>query len=245
MQIIPQSVKMHWHTPDPVGTVAARARRCYKSEANKPADEMVRQLVRNGHTAMLEHAVFSFEVITDIGISREQMRHRMASYDEMSTRYVDFTKKIGIRFIKPSFKTSEAYDTWQEAMAMSEAAYNRLIDLGEKPQWARSVLPLSTVTEYDITINARSLRNFFMLRTALTAHPQMQEMAFEMFRLAMEVAAPMFEDIIPGKTPPVLNAQDMIRITDALQALEESGSVDGEMRKELQTIKQSLRIKGA
>ena len=50
-----------------------------------------------------------------------------------------------------------------------------IIELGASPQMARSVLPNSTKTEIIMTANYREWRNFFRLRTAESAHPQMRE----------------------------------------------------------------------
>lgn len=195
MELLQQSVRMLWFTPDPMAAIASAARLCYKSGPTRSDDEMVRMLIKHGHEAMLEHAVFSFEVVTDIGISREQMRHRIASYAEMSTRYVDFCKKVGIRFIEPSFKSEAAREVWLSAMRQAEKHYAQLISLGEKPQMARSVLPLSAVTEYRMTVNGRSLRNFIKLRTAMGAHPQMRELANAVLRLVRETCPALVEDL--------------------------------------------------
>ena len=62
-------------------------------------------------------------------------------------------------------------------MGEIENQYMNLIQLGVKPQEARSILPNSLKTEIIITMNLREWRHFFRLRTSSAAHPQMQEVA--------------------------------------------------------------------
>ena len=58
-------------------------------------------------------------------------------------------------------------------MGIAEKSYLQMLKDGATPQEARSVLPNSTKTEITITANYREWRNFFKLRTAKVAHPQM------------------------------------------------------------------------
>ena len=58
-----------------------------------------------------------------------------------------------------------------------EKEYNNLISMGAKPEEARSILPNSLKTEIVVTMNLRSWRHFFELRTSERAHPQIREIA--------------------------------------------------------------------
>ena len=69
------------------------------------------------------------------------------------------------------------YKVWLEMMNEIEKKYNMLVDMGAKPQEARSILPNSLKTEIIMTMNLREWRHFFKLRTSLRAHPQMREIA--------------------------------------------------------------------
>ena len=87
------------------------ARTCYKSEdliTSDSAKKLITTLIKNDHTAMLEHHNLSVKVTCDRGVSHEIVRHRLASYAQESTRYVNYSKdKFGkeITVIKPSFFT--------------------------------------------------------------------------------------------------------------------------------------------
>lgn len=168
------------------------ARTCYRSEAHikdGSAEKLVSVLVKNKHEAMLEHVSIAVKVICDRGVTHEIVRHRIASYAQESTRYVNYSKDTfgnEIVVIDPStaFKwdmtnpdDETKYLLWHRIMEESEKFYMKMIELGCSPQEARSVLPNSTKTEIVMTLNLRSWRNFLNLRTAKDAHPQIREIA--------------------------------------------------------------------
>ena len=175
-------------------------RTCYKSE-DKTTDEscktFVANLIKRGHEAMLEHYNITFKVICDRGVTHEIVRHRIASYAQESTRYVNYNKK-GMTVIKPCFwnEGTAEYCSWLNQMQFCEQSYNQLISFGAKPEEARSVLPNSLKTEIVVTMNLRELRHFLKLRTAIYAHPQMQQVA-RMLLVKLKLLIPIvFDDIL-------------------------------------------------
>jgi thymidylate synthase (FAD) len=186
--------------------IEAAGRTAYKSEAQiseDSASDFVKMLVDRKHFSVLEHVSVSARVICDRGVSHEIVRHRIASYTQESTRYCNYTQeRFGqeIVFVLPSFLHTKAdgdelYDTWKAAMLEAERAYLRMIELGAKPEEARSVLPNSLKTEMVMTMNLREWRHFFSLRTASTAHPDMQIVAKNLlaeFRSAIPIV---FDDL--------------------------------------------------
>ncbi len=174
--------------------VELAGRTCYKSEENiteESADKLILSLLKRGHESVLEHASVTVRVICDRGVTHEIVRHRIASYSQESTRYCNYSKdKFGgeITFIEPCFLEvgTKGYELWEKSCKESEKTYFEMIDYGMTPQEARSVLPNSLKTEIVMTLNMRSWRNFFKLRCAKDAHPQMREVAnmiFECFKL--------------------------------------------------------------
>lgn len=171
------------------------ARKCYQSEPKGPDLHLVRNIIKRGHTSVLEHVSITFDIITDLGISHEIVRHRIASYSQESTRYVKYDGDM--EFIKPIEldENSLAYAMWKKACADSEAYYKDMIASGVGAQVARSVLNKSLKTEIRVTMNLRSLRNFFSLRCDKAAHPHMKEIAIP-FLLALRDRIPVvFDDI--------------------------------------------------
>lgn len=179
---------------------------CYKSEDKitedgESARKFVKMLIDRGHEAVIERSSLSVKFIVDRGVSHELVRHRIASFAQESTRYCNYGKdKFGneITVIKPFFfkEDSESYQAWMFAMRDAENAYFRLLQYGAAPQEARSVLPNSTKTEITITANYREWRNFFKLRTAKAAHPQMREVTIPLLAELKKKLPIIFDDII-------------------------------------------------
>lgn len=198
------------------------ARVCYKSENcissnGESAKKMIGMLISRDHTAMIEHSSLSVKFIVDRGVSHELVRHRIASFAQESTRYCNYSKDKfdnGITFIVPSwfeyvpsyynsllnkeitsehFKDSEL--DWLQQMQSAEDCYLRLLDMGWTPQEARSVLPNSTKTEIIVTANYREWRNFFKLRTAKAAHPQMREITIPLLKELQKKIPIILDDI--------------------------------------------------
>ena len=68
-------------------------RTCYKSEdriTEDSAKKFVGGLLKSGHLSVLEHHNVSVRIITDRGVTHEIVRHRIASYSQESTRYVNY-----------------------------------------------------------------------------------------------------------------------------------------------------------
>lgn len=193
------------------------ARVCYKSEDRitedgESAKKMVKTLIKNGHTAMIEHSQLSVLFTVDRGVSHEAVRHRIASFAQESTRYVNYSKdKFGNEISVIDIRGGIALDTkmqelsseviteiiteWFHAIADAEQHYMKMIELGATPQIARSVLPHSTKTEIVITANYREWRNIFNLRTDIAAHPQMREIMIPLLKELKEKLPIIFDDI--------------------------------------------------
>lgn len=190
---------------------------CYKSEDKisedgETAKKFVKMLIDRGHEAMIEHSSLSVKFTVDRGVSHELVRHRIASFAQESTRYVNYSlDKFGNEInvidiaggIKLDAKMNGTPDSiidvilheWIEAMEDAEKHYMRMIELGATPQIARSVLPNSTKTEITITANYREWRNFFKLRTAPIAHPQMREVTIPLLKELQNRLPIIFDDI--------------------------------------------------
>ena len=190
---------------------------CYKSEDRitengESAKKFVAMLIKNGHTAMIEHSFLSVKFTVDRGISHELVRHRIASFAQESTRYCNYSNdKFGnsCSFIDitngiqldPKMKSLDAntialiFNEWMQAMEDAERHYFKMIELGASPQIARSVLPNSTKTEITISANYREWRNFFLLRIPVNAHPQMREVTIPLLKELKEKLPVIFDDI--------------------------------------------------
>ncbi len=183
MKIVEPSVMLEWITPNALMQIERAARTCYQSECTnslRGQEEFIRSLIRLGHLSVLEHGVASLRIVCDRGISHEIVRHRLASYSQASTRYCNYSKnRFGeeIRVIVPCTMKYENKALWQSVVEQSEKVYLQLLQQGESPQVARSVLPTCLATELVMTANFREWRHFLELRCAPQAHPDMREIA--------------------------------------------------------------------
>ena len=188
---------------DLLSTVEIAGRTCYKSEdkiTDGSAEKFVRNILKRGHEAVIEHASLTVRFTCDRGVSHEIVRHRLAAYCQESTRYCNYSKDgFGgeITVIKPmSFDCSDSpYRIWKRSCENAETAYFDLLNEGCTPQEARSVLPNSLKTEVVMTADMREWRHFIRLRCAPAAHPDMRVVAGLLYDLLKSTYPVFFEDI--------------------------------------------------
>ena len=184
----------------------------YDGLTDEKAASFVEMLASFGHESPIEHVSFTFGIE---GVSRALLaqitRHRIASFSVQSQRYVN---KDGYSYITPPeiAKDEEAMRVYEEAMRADLAAYNELTrilkekhtkmflneGMSEKEaakkaekkaiEDARFVLPNACDTQMIVTMNARSLYNFFKHRCCNRAQWEIKALADEMLPLVCEVA---------------------------------------------------------
>lgn len=164
-------------------------------------DKFLRSVVlQHGDMSVIEHEKVSCEFLVDRGITHEQVRHRIASITQESTRFINYKKKGGeAKFVQPEFSHPDSVDDFIQGCVESEARYMRMLDRGETPQIARSVLLTALASKIAITMNLRGWRHFFIMRTSKEAHPQMREVTIPLLKDFQERIPILYEDIIPGQ----------------------------------------------
>lgn len=211
-------VKLIEHTPNPEKVIAAAAKLCYSNAGideildgldYEKTQKFLNMLMSYGHESPIEHVSFTFAIE---GISRslshQLVRHRIASYSQQSQRYV---KMDGFEYIIPPEiqKDKIAKQIFERAMKQSEEAYNNLVSIlkanhikngfkavsAEKMalEDARYVFPNACETKIVVTMNARSLMNFFRHRCCNRAQWEIRNLADEMLRESMKVAPNLFK----------------------------------------------------
>lgn len=161
---------------------------------------LIKFLMREQHMTPFESSVITFCVDTPIFVAREYFRHRSASYNEISARYVVLPSKFYIpspdRPLVQEGKaghyrftpgTEEQYAITKNNLMYSyrEArdSYNRILAAGVAKEVARDVLPVGTYTRFYATMNVRNLMHFLNLRTESQALHEIQEVANKMEEL--------------------------------------------------------------
>lgn len=149
------------------------------TNALKVSDQgLLNYLMRNRHGTPFEMVQFQFRVHVPIGVAREWMRHRIGSFNEVSTRYVEMardwyvpppeavreqTGKPG-HYIMNTITDPAVVDEIQQRMyttyKYAHNAYEDLLAMGVAKELARNVLPLGLMTQFYWSVNLRSLFNF-------------------------------------------------------------------------------------
>ena len=185
-----------------IKTIELAVRTCYKSENKisedgESAKRLVGVLVDRGHNAMLEFIDISVRFTTDRGIANEIVRHRIASYAQESTRYVNY-KNREMEFIEPEWVKSLSDHEWASFVEYLQTAENMYCNYIENkigtPQDARAILPLCLKTELVMKTNLRSWMNFFELRTSPAAHPEMRRITIPLCKKFQEAIPIVFDD---------------------------------------------------
>ncbi len=213
MKIIKQSYKILSYGD--LSKIEISGRTCYQSQNKMTKDtshKFVKMLREKDHHAMLEFGDITVKFITNRGVSHELVRHRMCSFAQESTRYVNY--KGGMQFILPVWLSEEligSYYTKNEIdpilvpsdpehiflsnLLLSELDYIWLLKEGWRPEQAREVLPNSLKTEIVVKANFREWRHIFKLRCSNKAHPQMRALMLPLLSELKTKIPVLFEDI--------------------------------------------------
>lgn len=175
---------------------AARVSHRSEEETAANTERFIRAVVlQHGDWSVVEHVSASVEMLVDRGITHELVRHRVASYTQESTRFVNYAKKMAPSFIYP--KEGEPDADWSAAIEQCEASYRALLEKGWRPQEARSVFPSALASKIVVTMNIRSWRHFFLMRTSKEAHPQMRQVTIPLLAEFQSLVPVLYEDIVP------------------------------------------------
>lgn len=145
--------------------------------------ERARNCFKLGHLSVFEHVSVTWRVS---GISRacshQLVRHRLASFCQMSQRYTRVVTESSGWYVAPQCaKCDDRVGVeFELAMAQCAAHYRSLIEKGVKPEDARYVLPEATRTNIAVTMNLREFMSFYALRTDKAAQWEIRELAEDM-----------------------------------------------------------------
>lgn len=200
------NVKLIGFTPNPEKIPALAAKLTHSKtkpeELEKTSDKelkaILKQVMNLGHTSVIEHTNFTF-AISDVSrsLTHQLVRHRIASYAQQSQRYVNLNEPNYVTppKIENNKKMKKAYD---ETMKNIWEEYNKLINLGIPAEDARFILPNAASTNIIVTMNARSLLNFFELRCCQHAQWEIRQLANNMLQKVKKVAPTIFKNAGPA-----------------------------------------------
>ena len=179
-------------------------------------------LTEIGHESPVEHASFTFAIE---GVSRSLLaqitRHRIASFSVQSQRYV---REKAFEYVLPPeiAAVPQAKALFEQQMERDQQAYDQLTEIlsarhqealeqqGMPPEEAakaarkkaiedaRFVLPNACCTKMVMTMNVRSLYNFFRLRCCNRAQWEIREVARQMLLECRKAAPHLFAKAGPA-----------------------------------------------
>lgn len=211
-------------TPNPDELMCRSARNDYGADATADFEEvmetvngetidekkenLIRKLFNRGHFGIAEHPTLTVSIR---GVSRALMaqltRHRNASFDIMSMRYVEVEEPDvyefpgiddgeptgrGANFEPPfdEYSDDELAEVrqkfFEDSVKESYDTYEELLSMGVAPEHARMVLPIGTKVNIVMTINVRSLLHIADMRAAADAQKEIRDMTEELLDVAEE-----------------------------------------------------------
>ena len=172
-------------------TVTNAARVSFGSESQIITEKdikLINFLAREQHYSPFEHCTLTLKIVCPMPISKQIMRHRTFSYNEISRRYTD--KDLAV-FLPDVWREQSANNkqcsegeveaqelaklTYSRAAKAAMEAYTSLLNLGVSREQARFALPQGLQTEFYMTGNLRNWASFIKLRDAHDAQGEVQE----------------------------------------------------------------------
>ena len=195
------------YTPEPEKTVAAAARLCYsplsgaellEHFSGEQVQEFLTRLSSQGHYSPFEHASFTFAIDgVSRALSHQLVRHRIASFSQKSQRYV--TEDSFAYITPPTIALNKEHKrAFEQLMQEIKRQYTAFLSDGIAAEDARYILPNATATNLVLTMNARSLLNFFRLRCCKRAQAEIQQLAQLMLQEVKKAAPALFAQAGPS-----------------------------------------------
>ena len=203
----------------------------YDGLTPEKTEKFLDMLTSIGHESPIEHVSFTFGIE---GISRVEshqlVRHRIASFSQKSQRYVcedqfefitppaiEADPDLNALFFEHMMMTQQVYEKLRDGLITNHTERIMLEDgvsedVAKKKaeklanEDARFVLPNACETKIIVTMNVRSLFNFFRHRCCNRAQWGLRAVADEMLRQCKEVAPHLFANagpscVMQGKCP--------------------------------------------
>ncbi|MEM5787865.1 MAG: FAD-dependent thymidylate synthase [Syntrophobacteraceae bacterium] len=151
-------------------------------------EDQLRHL-KQDHT--LDLPVFVFRFVCDRGITHEVVRHRVLSFTQESTRYVNYKSK-GMVLVLPEEledffddelgqfrEDSPLVNEWRSRAELIFQWYKDDVARGRRPEIARDILPNLLKSEILVSGRFSGWKHFIGLRESSHAHPRIRFLARE------------------------------------------------------------------
>jgi len=185
--------------------------------SEEEVEEWIRETFRRGHLSPWEHSQYTFEIKCSRVCTHQLVRHRIASYTQLSQRYndkllqpedPDYWNKISekilggdteaLSVVKEVFFIDPDWDSNNQRKIASEYAravanYWELRKSGLSREEARYILPQAIVSKIIVTMNAREILHFLGLRMCTHAQKEIRLVAWLLWRELMKIHPRLFK----------------------------------------------------
>lgn len=180
-------VKENLSYDEVLSKIEQATRLCYRSkrsETREQREKFLKNLMGVGHESIIEHGSLSFLITTDRACANQIVRHRMASYSQESSRYVNLSD---LEIVLDQSYTEEEKERIILRCIDIKLTYGSLGgDKKSTRDKARAILPQCTATRLYMTMNFREIRHFLKLRLDKVAHQSIREIAYQILKIMKE-----------------------------------------------------------
>lgn len=161
IKYIPQSTKIIQVPSDTdYENMEIVARLSHQSEPKGAMWEFFDKLISLKHYSVFEFCDVTVVFKTSRAIGNELVRHRLCSYMQESTRYVNYKKKDVIKIIQASHYTELTDQLFENIADLYLASVSR----GMKPEDARDILPLALASDIAVKANLKQWGYIYKMR---------------------------------------------------------------------------------
>ena len=166
--------------------------------------DIIGRWIKAGHESMLEMVDATFLIECSRVVTHELVRHRIASYQQESQRFVEYSEEEpeDLFVIPKSQEDTGSAGFFMNSYEDSLRMYKMLRMNEVSKQEARYVLPNATRTRIVVKMNLREWMHVLRLRCHVSAQPEMQEVANGILEVLLarypEVFTSVKEDIDAG-----------------------------------------------
>lgn len=155
-----------------------------------------------GHESCVEHSNLTFLITKASRVMINQLeRHRIASYSQMSDRYVsragDTSPMYMFTLPDTIANNPEALTIYRNRLELAMTGYTELMELGIPQEDARCLYPMGIHSSVIMSMNLRSLYGFFNLRCCYRAQAEIRVVAAQMLECCKQVLPGLFQTAGP------------------------------------------------
>lgn len=197
IEIVEPSIELVAWTTEAERLIEQCGREAYGSASSPKLEDTrawIQKRIKGGEEDVVEHAVATWHIVCSRVVSHELVRHRLASYTQMSQR---FTEKATRQFIIPEEITGEDRKFFHHELEIFHADYEFLREKYPR-QIARYLLPNATATSLYATWNFRVMRHIIKMRADSSAQPEFRRLAEQMKETCIELWPGVFGDLEPS-----------------------------------------------